>query len=209
MGTKSSFVRWDPLVRITHWSIAAAIVINGLISEEGSAFHVWVGYAAGALLALRLLWGLVGPKPARFSSFPPSPAGAIRHVREIVARRHSTHASHNPLGALMVYAIWTTLAIVVATGVAMDQRRKARVALPRQEQMIAQRASDEPSREEERERNGKPDEAIEELHEVAANLLFLLAALHVAGVVFETRRGGPGLVRAMITGRGKQVSASG
>jgi cytochrome b len=42
---------------------------------------------------------------------------------------------------------------------------------------------------------------LEEVHEIAANLLFLLAALHVAGVIFETSRGEHGLVRAMITGR--------
>ena len=190
----NAFVRWDPLVRLTHWLIAFAILVNGAISEEGSAFHVWVGYAAGALLGLRLLWGLIGPAPARFSSFPPSPSRAARHIGDIVKGRHSDHPSHNPLGALMVHALWATLAVVVATGVALDQGHGAPAALA--PAGGAEEAEDEAHETE----SGEGGEALEEVHEAAANLLFILAGLHVAGVAFETRRRGRGLVRAMISG---------
>ena len=71
------------------------------------------------LLALRLLWGLIGPKEARFTAFPPSPSRAIAHVKEIFAGRNTPHASHNPLGALMVYAIWGTLAVIIGSGISM------------------------------------------------------------------------------------------
>ncbi len=37
-----------------------------------------------------------------------------------------------------------------------------------------------------------------EVHEVAANLLYLLILLHIAGVVFETRRSGRQVVLAML-----------
>lgn len=49
--------RWDPVVKLTHWSIVIAIIVNAFIAEEGSTGHVWVGYALAAMLALRLLWG--------------------------------------------------------------------------------------------------------------------------------------------------------
>ena len=111
--------RWDPLVKLTHWSIALAVLANAVLTEEGSASHVWVGYALAAILALRLLWGLVGPAEARFSAFPPSPRRAIAHMGDVLAGRRRTHPSHNPLGALMVYAIWGTLLVIIATGVAM------------------------------------------------------------------------------------------
>ena len=51
---------WDPLVRISHWGIAAAVILNGLILEGGDQAHILVGYAALSLLAVRLVWGLVG-----------------------------------------------------------------------------------------------------------------------------------------------------
>jgi cytochrome b len=64
--------RWDRLVRITHWSVAVAVLLNGLVTTEGGQVHVWIGHAAFALLALRLIWGFVGTAEARFASFPAS-----------------------------------------------------------------------------------------------------------------------------------------
>ena len=48
---------------------------------------------------------------------------------------------------------------------------------------------------------GEGDEVIGEIHEVAANLLFILAGLHLLGVAFETRRSGRGILTAMLPGR--------
>ena len=39
---------------------------------------------------------------------------------------------------------------------------------------------------------------MEEVHEVAVNLLYLLIALHLLGVLFETMRHGRGTISAMI-----------
>lgn len=189
--------RWDSLVRLTHWGIAVAIVLNGLVTEEGEGWHIWVGYAAGVLLALRLVWGLIGTRSARFASFPPNPAAALRQLRDITVGRHEPRVSHNPLGALMAYALWAALAVTVGTGIAMDQ---ARPAAPTGATLVAEAGEDEEH--EGRGGGGEGESAFEEVHEVAANLLFLLAALHIAGVAFESRRSGGGLVRAMLTGRG-------
>lgn len=191
-------------MRITHWGVAAAIVANGLATEEGSAFHVWIGYAAGALLLLRLLWGFIGPREARFSAFPPSPRAALGHVRDIAAGRRTSHRSHNPLGALMVYALWGTLAVVVVTGIAMSGPPSISTLPVAPASMVGESSheADEDEQEDAGERGdgGEGGEMIEEIHEAAANLLFLLAALHLAGVAFETRRSGPQVVRAMVGG---------
>jgi len=198
--------RWDPLVRITHWGIAAAVVINRLVTEGGSQAHVWIGLALAALLALRLGWGFVGPVEARFTSFPPSPRRAVEHVRDILAGRHVSHRSHNPLGALMVYALWASLAVVIASGIAMTGfppkvhaeggERPAAVSTVLMDE-------DEDTGEGEGEAGGESGEIAEEVHEIAANLLLVLAGLHLVGVAFETRRGGRQIVLAMIGGKGK------
>lgn len=70
--------RWDPIVRITHWSIVLAVLANAVVAEEGSPAHVWVGYALAGILSLRLLWGLVGPAEARFVAFSPAQAKHLR-----------------------------------------------------------------------------------------------------------------------------------
>lgn len=197
--------RWDPVVKLTHWTIVAAILANAVITEEGSAAHVWVGYALAAILALRLLWGLIGPAEARFTAFPPSPARALRHIGEIRRGEQAEHASHNPLGALMVYAIWSCLGVIIATGIAMagfppqgeshEEDRPAAYA-------SAEYGEESEEGEEAREGGeGHEEDGMEELHEVAVNLLYLLIVLHIAGVVFETRRSGRQVVLAMLPRR--------
>lgn len=201
MTTATTTRNWDPVVKLTHWSIVLAILANALFTEEGSAAHVWVGYALAAILALRLLWGLVGPADARFTAFPPSPIRALRHVGEIRRGEKTEHKSHNPLGALMVYAIWSCLAVIIGTGIAMagipgsgesheDGERPAISA--------AEGYGEETEEAREGEEEGHEEGGMEELHEIAVNLLYLLIVLHIAGVVFETRRSGRQVVLAML-----------
>ncbi|HKU71722.1 MAG TPA: cytochrome B, partial [Burkholderiales bacterium] len=71
---------WDPLVRILHWGIAALVVIDLLNDAGANPVHRWLGYAAGALVAARLLWGLVGPSGARLSSIARSASGTAHYL---------------------------------------------------------------------------------------------------------------------------------
>ena len=71
---------WDPVVRLSHWLIAAAVIINGLISEPGGTLHIWIGWIAMAVLVIRLVWGGIGPREARFTAFLPDPRAAVSHL---------------------------------------------------------------------------------------------------------------------------------
>jgi cytochrome b len=264
---------WDPVVKLTHWGIVFAVIANALFTGEGSNAHVWVGFALASLLALRLIWGVIGPAEARFSAFPPSPKRAIAHIREISTGKGANHTSHNPLRALMVYAIWGALGVVIASGIAMagipatdGEREGAKDIAAVEKTAPAERSSlksnagmpadyDQPAEGENlrlaaypvpagqangkhrqvtdlrsavrdgspvSEEAGEPDRqigtevgeksehaegdheeegAITELHEVAVNLLYLLIALHLAGVLFETYRKGREIPLAMMPGR--------
>lgn len=162
---------WDPLVRLVHWSVAVAVLLNGAILDEDGNLHQIVGYVAVGLVALRLVWGLIGPRPARFSAFPPSPRRALRHLGEIARGERVVHLSHNPLGALMAYNLWACLIGLAVTGYMMGTLTFFGV------------------------------EWVKELHEAIFNWLVLSVALHVGGVVFESWRSGVNLVRAMVDGR--------
>lgn len=191
--------RWDPIVRITHWSIALAVLANALVTEEGSGPHIWVGYGLAAILGLRLLWGLVGPSEARFAAFWPSPRKALAHLRDIRAGTVTPHTSHNPLGALMVYAIWGCLLTIIATGITMAGPPPWDGAEREEEHRsiaVSEQSHDEVSEEGDGEEEGE-EGLLEEIHETAANLLYLLILLHLAGVIFETRRSGKQVLVAM------------
>ncbi len=213
---------WDIVVRATHWLVAAAVLTNSLFTEEGSDWHVWVGYALAAVLLLRLLWGLVGSQEARFSAFPPSPSRAIRHIQQIVDKQHVRHRSHNPLGALMAYALWATLIVIIASGVAMagsplepqaKHAREAALSVPATMTLIPAAWADDDDEAEEAGDAEKGDAAeggaggeqeegvMAEVHEAAVNVLYLLILLHLAGVVFETRRSGRQIIMAMLPKR--------
>lgn len=218
--TQTAPRRWDPIVKLTHWGVVAAVIGNALVTEEGSGWHIWVGYGLAALLGLRLLWGLVGPAEARFSAFPPSLSRALAHVGEIRRGEVVRHRSHNPLGALMAYAIWATLLTITVSGVAMSGPPPADPSAVTGENEGGERGGDDEREEDEDEhaalddlviapakadegeggREGEGEELFEEVHEVAVNLLYVLIALHLAGVVFETRRSGREIVGAMVPG---------
>lgn len=199
--------RWDPIVRITHWSIVLAVVSNALITEKGSGPHIWVGYGLAAILGLRLLWGLIGPSEARFSAFRPSPRRALEHLREIRQGIITPHRSHNPLGALMVYAIWSCLLTIIATGVVMAgpppwtgaerEQHGAAIVAATSAADAAEEGEDSESGEESEGGEEGEEGPLGEVHEAAANLLYLLILLHLAGVAFETRRAGKQVIVAM------------
>lgn len=190
--------RWDPLVKITHWGVAAVVVANALIVGEGSIAHIYAGYTLAGLLVLRLVWGVVGTRPARFASFPPSPRRALAHIRDIRGGRHEQHASHNPLGALMAYGIWAVLSVIIASGIAMAGAPPTIDANMTARQIVSEEAHEEEHGEHEEE--DEAEEVFEEVHETAVNLLYVLIFLHVVGVAFETARSDRRTLTAMLPG---------
>lgn len=189
---------WDPIVRLTHWGIAAAVLLNGTLLSESGAVHVWIGYAAFGLLLLRLMWGLVGPREARFTAFPPSIKRVKGQLGDILAWRHRDYpTSHTPLGSLMVFALWAMIALVSITGIAMQSDPFPATEATHWATLLDDHDSGD---EHEHDKEG-PGEALEELHEAAATILLLLAAMHVAGVGLESRLSGRNLVKRMLPRR--------
>jgi cytochrome b len=193
---------WDPVVRLSHWGIAAAVVLNALVNEGGSLAHVAIGWGAMALLLMRLIWGVLGPTEARFSAFPPNPISAFEHLRGIVSgKRPRDYPSHNPAGALMVYAFWAALVVVIGTGLVMTggatpmqvAADKAAVASGDWSALVKDDGEDHDER-------SAFKEGSEEVHEIAANLLLILAAFHIAGVFVESRLMRRNLLAPMLLG---------
>lgn len=115
---------WDLPTRLFHWALAGT-VLTGLYLGEYRSFttiqlHFYFGYATGALIVFRLLWGVVGPRPVRLGALFPSPRALLRYVGGMFARRPSGVAGHNPLGALSVLAMIGALSVQVVTGLGSE-----------------------------------------------------------------------------------------
>ena len=114
---------WDLPTRVFHWTLALAIVGSVLSAKIGGGAMVWhfrCGFVVFALLAFRALWGLVGGRWSRFSSFAYAPATLLRYLRGGSRADEHHEVGHSPLGSLSVFALLGLLALQVATGLVAD-----------------------------------------------------------------------------------------
>lgn len=109
---------WDMPVRLFHWLMVLCFAGAYLTSESERwrLVHVTLGYTMAGLLAFRLLWGLVGTRHARFSSFVRGPVAVLRYLRSLTSTQPEHHVGHNPAGALAIMLILGLTAAVTGTG---------------------------------------------------------------------------------------------
>ncbi|MGL5522419.1 MAG: cytochrome b/b6 domain-containing protein, partial [Aeromonas veronii] len=87
--------RWDPLVRLTHWGLAAVCIGNLWVNEAGEEWHEWLGYGAIGLVSLRLLWGLTFARGyARLGALIPSGEDFRQQAREMRERQPPAPGHH-------------------------------------------------------------------------------------------------------------------
>ncbi len=162
---------WDIWVRFTHWTVAGIVFANLLFTEEGEFVHRYIGYLACGLVVSRLLWGFIGSRYARFSSFFPTPSRIAAHFRHMKAGQFGHDIGHNPIGALMMFALWVTILGLGVSGFMMETDAYW------------------------------GNEAVMEIHELLANLMWVLIGLHVAAVFIMSFLSKTNLARAMVTGK--------
>ena len=113
-----SVLVWDAPVRVFHWLLVASFAGAYLSaeSERWRLLHVTLGYTMIGLVVFRILWGLIGTRHARFSSFVRGPAAVARYVGAMLRGRPEHHVGHNPAGALAIVALLGLALAVAASG---------------------------------------------------------------------------------------------
>lgn len=201
---------WDPLVRIGHWLLVAGVIVAYLSGEEEgdstSQLHAWAGYMVGGIVALRVLWGFVGTRYARFTQFVRGPAAALTYLRDLLTGGARRYIGHTPAGGLMIVLLLLSLAGTVGTGMIargdIVLGPAAQAALPRFAHAAALVVAPAYADEDEADGNGENGEGpFADLHGALANITVALAVLHVLGVAASSLAHRENLVRAMVTGR--------
>lgn len=169
---------WDRLVRLLHWTLVAAIAAAWITTETSTTWHEGVGYVAAGVVALRIVWGFVGPRRARFADFVRAPGAVIRYATDVLGHREARHVGHNPLGGWMTLLLLACIAGTCVTGWLFTTDAFWGEAW------------------------------VSALHEALAWILVVLIALHVAGVVHASIRQKENLVRAMIRGTKREARGS-
>ena len=176
---------WDLPTRVFHWSLAAlvvALVVSAKIGGNAMLWHFRFGYAVFALLAFRLLWGVVGGHWSRFASFVHAPSATLRYLRGQAQAHEHLDIGHNPLGAFSVFALLGVLVVQVGTGLFADDDISNTGPLIK---FVSSATSS----------------ALTKWHSVIGQwLIFVLVALHIGAVLFYLWKKKRNLVRPMVTG---------
>lgn len=176
---------WDLPLRIFHWGLVVAVATAWLLGEFGPdvmTLHFWAGYTVIGLLAFRLIWGLVGPRHARFASFIYGPATTLAYARGVFDRKPSHWPGHNPMGGAFVIVFLLVLAAQTATGLFADPEDYINVG------PLANRV------------DAATNRLAGSLHETLSTVILLMVLLHVGMIGFYRRWKGEDLIRPMITG---------
>lgn len=120
--SKTKILVWDAPVRVFHWLMVLSFFGAYLTaeSERWRLLHVSLGYTLGGLVAFRILWGLLGTRYARFTSFVRGPAAVLRYLRGLMSAAPEHHVGHNPAGAVSIVLLLLLSVATVATGWAID-----------------------------------------------------------------------------------------
>lgn len=167
---------WDPFVRVFHWALAASFALAWLTAEDGERLHTTAGYLAGGLVIMRVVWGFIGPRYARFAQFVRLPAATIAYLRATAGGNEQRFLGHNPAGGAMIVVLLVAIAATSASGWLLTTDALWGSA------------------------------AMQRAHSVLAHALVALVVMHVAGVVLASRRHHENLVRAMVVGKKRAAS---
>jgi cytochrome b len=108
---------WDIGVRAGHWIMVVCIGYLILFDNRFPG-HDTAGYIVLAIVLWRWLWGFIGSRYARFTSFLFGPRETLEYIVSAFRfGKAKEYTSHNPMGALMVFALLATLPVASISGV--------------------------------------------------------------------------------------------
>lgn len=176
---------WDPLVRIFHWTLVIAFAIAFISEDDYLTIHSWAGYTILSLLIIRIFWGFVGTKHAKFSDFTFSKQDITQFIKDTFSLKAKRYLGHNPAGGAMVFILIVSLLFTACSGLMIFAIEEGQGPLAFLLSGVSPFWGD----------------MIEEVHEFFANFILFLIAVHIAGVIIESLIHGENLIKSMFTGK--------
>lgn len=226
-----SYRVWDRPTRLFHWInvilVLSLLIVGGMMmfrSELGitelsgkiglKTLHVLIGYGFAINLLIRLIWGFVGNKYARFNHMFPN-ANSKNELQtyqaEVASGKNPQYLGHNPKGKFAVLAIMLLLVTIMSTGLIRAGTDIYYPPLGSSVQRYLAAPNIEPSSLKPYDATGvdadkanaiKPMKGIAgTVHVYAVYLLMLLIVLHVFAVVYTEVKRQPGIISAMFSGK--------
>lgn len=162
---------WDLPLRLWHWLLTACVLVAWFTPTVYDRLHRIVGYAVLALLAFRLVWGVLGNRYSRFRMVRARLRAAPGYLWNLRRGITGRYIGLNPAGTLMLVALLASLVVSTITGAMSVTVTFFGVWW------------------------------VEDTHHYSSDAVIVLVVLHVAGVVLMGILQRENLIRAMITGR--------
>lgn len=175
---------WDLPLRLFHWLLVLSIVASYTTAKLGfdwMQWHFYIGYWTIGLLVFRILWGIFGPRHARFASFIRDPSSIWLYVKGMFRRDSEQSIGHNPVGGLMVLLMLALLGVQAASGLFTTD--DVVWAGPYNPAVSSSTAS-----------------LLSTVHNINFNLILIAVGLHIAAIVFYALYKGQNLVIPMLHG---------
>jgi len=144
-GPRVEVYVWDLVVRITHWTIVASILLlaatglymahpallfPGIAGEHFTmgwfrVVHGYVAIAFSAAVLARIIWMFTGTRYARWTAFIPVQPARARGVFSTLAfytflrRKPPAFVGHNPVAGLTYVAIFGLYLVMILTGLVL------------------------------------------------------------------------------------------
>lgn len=110
---------WDLPVRLFHWLLVTCLLAQWLtaeVLEDATQWHAYIGYFTLGLITFRLLWGFIGTRYARFSSFIAAPKSIWAYAKSLFSGNYQPHVGHNPLGGLLLPLVLILVGLQAVSG---------------------------------------------------------------------------------------------
>lgn len=188
----SSMIKvWDIPTRLFHWTLVIIfvfLIISGE-SDDLMEYHFYAGYLLAGLILFRVIWGFLGTRYARFTSFQLHPVKVLSYTKGLLKSEHNSHYGHTPAGSAMVILMLLLLSTQLLTGMmSTDDIIWNGPLYSYVSDNVAGLAG--------------------EIHELIQGLLQVIVGIHVLAIILYKVKFKEALVPAMIHGK-KQKQADG
>ncbi|MGY3437103.1 MULTISPECIES: cytochrome b/b6 domain-containing protein [unclassified Marinovum] len=161
---------WGRMVRLLHATMVLSYGAGVFVYAPGSTGHVVAGGVLAVALALRVIWGLMGPYDAALSKLRPCWTDMRDQIKDLWTGEKRFDIGLSPLGVALAVNLLATMAGVAISGVALG--------------LLA----------------ASGDGLLADLHEALVLWANLSIAAHVAAVIWSSLKTGVNLLWAMVSG---------
>jgi cytochrome b len=102
---------WDLPTRLFHWLLSggftAAAAISLILGEDSPLFpyHAIIGLTIALMVCLRVIWGIIGTRYARFGTFIFGPGAVVEYMKGTLLGGGKRYIGHNPGSAIAIFAL--------------------------------------------------------------------------------------------------------